>query len=129
MSAEDARLIVVLTAIVIIGREITISALRELHAGYQATGVSTQQALKLENLVLAAPDLDEDVFMQRFVAENLAKAARRTTIYVSDRDMAIGRRAEKQETTCSGAEQLSAGGQITERPEYKLADVQLARGG
>ena len=71
------------------GADVTISALRELHLSFLAQGKSTQKELKLENLVLAAPDIDEDVFKQRFVAENLLNAARRTTIYVSNSDRAI----------------------------------------
>jgi esterase/lipase superfamily enzyme len=71
------------------GVDVTISALRELHLIYTAQGKSTQRELKLENLVLAAPDVDEDVFMQRFVGENLLQAARRTTIYASQYDKAI----------------------------------------
>jgi len=71
------------------GTDVTVSALRELHLGYLAQGKSTQKSLKLENLVLAAPDIDEEVFKQRFVAENLCTAARRTTIYVSNADRAI----------------------------------------
>lgn len=71
------------------GTDVAVSALRELHLGYLAQGKSTQQALKLENLVLAAPDIDEDVFRQRFVAENLLQAAKRTTVYVSRSDRAI----------------------------------------
>ncbi len=71
------------------GADVTISALRELHTGYVAAGQSTQKTLKLENLILAAPDLDEDVFMQRFVAENLVTAAKRTTIYASTSDRVI----------------------------------------
>ncbi len=39
--------------------------------------------------MLAAPDVDADVFAQRFVAENLLSAARRTTIYASEHDKAI----------------------------------------
>ncbi|MCS7045362.1 MAG: alpha/beta hydrolase, partial [Gemmataceae bacterium] len=71
------------------GTDVTITALRELHIEYQAKGEDTKTALKIENLVLAAPDLDEDVFMQRFAAENLLAAAARTTIYASRRDRAI----------------------------------------
>jgi esterase/lipase superfamily enzyme len=71
------------------GTDVTITALRELYLGYHAQGKSTQQELKLENLVLAAPDLDEEVFMQRFIGENLARAANRTTIYASVEDKAI----------------------------------------
>jgi esterase/lipase superfamily enzyme len=68
------------------GADVTMSALRELHIANRATGKSTQQELKLTNLVLAAPDLDEDVFLQRFVAEDVLKTAQRTTIYASPRD-------------------------------------------
>jgi esterase/lipase superfamily enzyme len=71
------------------GSDVVVSALRELHLSYLAQGKSTQKELKLENLVLAAPDIDEDVFMQRFVAENLLQAAKRTTIYASKYDRAI----------------------------------------
>ncbi len=71
------------------GCDVAVTALRELHIAYQAQGKDTQAELKLWNLVLAAPDLDEDVFMQRFVAENLLRAARRTTIYTSTTDKAI----------------------------------------
>jgi esterase/lipase superfamily enzyme len=71
------------------GCDVLISALRELHIGYRAQGKSTQEELKLENLVLAAPDIDEEVFMQRFVGENLLQAAKRTTIYASRHDKAI----------------------------------------
>lgn len=71
------------------GCDTAISALRELNLAYRAQGKSTQQELKLENLVLAAPDIDEEVFMQRFVAENLLQASRRTTIYASQYDRAI----------------------------------------
>ena len=71
------------------GCDVAISALRELNLTFTAQGKSTQHELKLENLVLAAPDLDEEVFMQRAVGENLLQAARRTTIYASDHDKAI----------------------------------------
>ncbi len=71
------------------GTDVAISALRELHIAYQAQGKETREELKLENLVLAAPDLDEDVFLQRFVAENLLRAARRTTVYTRTNDVAL----------------------------------------
>jgi esterase/lipase superfamily enzyme len=72
------------------GTDVAITALRELHLAFQGEGKDTQAELKLENLVLAAPDMDEDVFMQRFVAENLLRAAKRTTIYTSPNDRALG---------------------------------------
>jgi esterase/lipase superfamily enzyme len=71
------------------GCDVAVSALRELHIACTARGGDTQTELKLENLVLAAPDLDPDVFMQRFLAENVLRAARRTTIYTSTTDEAL----------------------------------------
>ena len=71
------------------GCDALISALRELHIGYRAQDKITQQELKLENLVLAAPDVDEEIFMQRFVGENMLQVAKRTTIYASQHDKAI----------------------------------------
>ena len=71
------------------GCDVAMSALRELNLEIAAQRKSTQRELKLENLVLAAPDVDEEVFLQRFVAENLLQAARRTTIYISASDAAI----------------------------------------
>ena len=71
------------------GTDVAISALRELHIEYQAKNLATKDELKLANLVLAAPDLDEEVFMQRFAAENLLTATGRTTIYTSQGDKAI----------------------------------------
>jgi esterase/lipase superfamily enzyme len=71
------------------GCDVAMSALRELNLEMASQRKSTQRELKLENLVLAAPDVDEEVFLQRFVAENLLQAARRTTIYISPSDKTI----------------------------------------
>jgi esterase/lipase superfamily enzyme len=71
------------------GCDVAMSALRELNLENSARGTPTQQMLKLENLVLAAPDLDEDVFLQRYVGEGVLQCARRTTVYVSPTDKAI----------------------------------------
>ncbi len=46
--------------------------------------------LKIETLVLAAPDLDLDVFSQRFVGENVLNASKHTVIYFSEHDEALG---------------------------------------
>jgi esterase/lipase superfamily enzyme len=71
------------------GCDVAISALRELHLAYTAQGKSSQRELKLDNLVLAAPDVDEEVFMQRFVGEGAHLSAQRTTVYASAWDRAI----------------------------------------
>lgn len=71
------------------GTDVAITALRELHIAYKARGESTQEHLKLENVVLAAPDLDAQVFEQRFAIEDLHTAANQTTIYFSKADPAL----------------------------------------
>ena len=45
--------------------------------------------LKIRNVVLAAPDIDVDVFQQRYFAENLPRASERIIIYFSNKDAAI----------------------------------------
>lgn len=71
------------------GTDVLVTALRELHIDCKARGVSTQQEFKIENVVLAAPDLDADVFEQRYAVEDLHLAAKRTTIYLSKADLAL----------------------------------------
>ena len=71
------------------GTDVATTALRELHLAYKAAGKDTRNELKLANLILAAPDLDADVFNQRFALEDLHMAARRTTIYFSKEDIAL----------------------------------------
>lgn len=51
---------------------------------------NTAQALKLRTFILAAPDLDLEVFVQRFFGENAARAAERVVIYFSKEDEALG---------------------------------------
>ena len=71
------------------GTDVATTALRELNIALRAQGRDPQQALKLETLMLAAPDLDLDVFAQRFWIENLGAMANRTAIYFSSEDGAI----------------------------------------
>ena len=72
------------------GTDVATTALRELNIGLRAQGKKVQEALKLETLMLAAPDLDLEVFSQRFWMENLGAAAKRTVVYFSSEDEAIG---------------------------------------
>ncbi len=87
------------------GTDVATTALRELHAEIRgATGSSylseaigtdfkdrdTCDVLKLETFIIAASDMDVDVFVQRFFGENLLRAARRVVVYVSGRDEALG---------------------------------------
>lgn len=71
------------------GCDVVCTALRELNIEARAKNLRTQEQLKLHNLVLAAPDLDADVFEQRFAIEDLHLAAKRTTIYLSKTDFAL----------------------------------------
>jgi esterase/lipase superfamily enzyme len=71
------------------GTDVAVSALRELNIEYKSKGLDAQQELKLENLVLAAPDLDADIFEQRFALEDVHMVANRTTVYLSNTDLAL----------------------------------------
>jgi esterase/lipase superfamily enzyme len=71
------------------GTDVVTSALRELNIEYSAKGLDAQKELKLWTLVLAAPDLDRDVFRQRFAAENLMGVSRQFVIYCSSGDFAL----------------------------------------
>ena len=71
------------------GTEISLSALRELHIKYSAMNIKTKEALKLTNLILAAPDIDIDIFKMRFVGENIMQVAKHVTIYLGQGDKAL----------------------------------------
>lgn len=71
------------------GCDVVCTALRELNIETRAKDLRTQEQLKLHNLVLAAPDLDADVFEQRVAIEDLHLAAHRMTIYFSQTDFAL----------------------------------------
>lgn len=72
------------------GCDVVLSALREFVIEHRAAGVDNTDQMKLGNLVLAAPDLDLDVAMQRIASERLATEVDRMTIYMSLGDLAIG---------------------------------------
>ncbi len=72
------------------GTDVATSALREMNIRFRALGLDPQKELKLETLVLAAPDLDQQVFAQRFFGENMVNMANRTVIYYSSKDTALG---------------------------------------
>jgi esterase/lipase superfamily enzyme len=71
------------------GCDVAVTALRELHLEYRAAGRDTRTALKLGNLILAAPDLDLAVFRLRGIADGLHLVPERMTIYLSEDDRAI----------------------------------------
>jgi esterase/lipase superfamily enzyme len=72
------------------GTDVASTAVRELLIEARAGGKDPREALKIGNLILAAPDLDFEVSLQRFAAERFFRSADRTTIYVSKGDKAIG---------------------------------------
>ncbi len=72
------------------GTQVVADAVRELHLAYQAQGKQTYEEMKLETVVLAAPDMDWEVFRQRFIGDNATNAPRRLVVYVSPHDEAIG---------------------------------------
>lgn len=72
------------------GTDVLATALRELHLEINASGQSTRQVLKLGNLVLAAPDLDFDVVMQRLATARVGRVPEQTALYVCSKDKALG---------------------------------------
>jgi esterase/lipase superfamily enzyme len=71
------------------GTDVAITALRELNLEYQAAGKDPQKELKLQTVILASPDLDVDVFMQRFVSERAFEVTNQFVVYSSPEDSAI----------------------------------------
>ena len=72
------------------GCDVATSALRELFIEIRGSGREPRDVLKIENLVLAAPDLDMEVVQQRLGAERFSVALNRLTIYLNAHDKAIG---------------------------------------
>jgi len=72
------------------GTDVVVSALRELHLEFSGGGKSTRQELKLATLVLAAPDLDVEVVIQRMVTARLGQVPERSALYVCQKDSALG---------------------------------------
>jgi len=72
------------------GTDVAITALREINIEARAKNLRTVEQYKLDDLVLAAPDVDAEVFEQRFAIEDLHLAAKRTTVYLSKTDFALG---------------------------------------
>lgn len=62
------------------GTDVVTTAARERIIEARAAGLDPRRELKLENLVLLAPDLDLAVIDQRFTAEALGPALGRVTV-------------------------------------------------
>lgn len=72
------------------GTDVATTALRELVIESRAAGYDPRRKLKIENLIMAAPDLDYDVVKQRLIAEQFGPAFGQITIYMNEDDSALG---------------------------------------
>ncbi len=72
------------------GTDVVISGIRELAMESWAAGESPLERFKLRNVVLAAPDINVELELQRTQTEKVNLAAERWTTYASSRDRAIG---------------------------------------
>lgn len=71
------------------GTDVLTTAIRELMIATKAAGQDPLQEFRIENLVLAAPDLDMEVVSQRFIAEYQGADVEKVTVYTSQGDKAI----------------------------------------
>ncbi len=72
------------------GTDVLGTAVRELSNEYRAAGKDPRTELKIGQFVLAAPDIDLDVFVERFGSDRVGFVAEQITIYASPNDKAIG---------------------------------------
>ena len=72
------------------GTDVTVSALRELFIEAWAAGEHPRKRYRIRNVILAAPDLDVEVLLQRSGSERLPLGVHRATIYTYKDDEAIG---------------------------------------
>jgi esterase/lipase superfamily enzyme len=71
------------------GTDVVTTALRELIIEARAAGHSPRKLYRIENLILAAPDLDFDIARQRLMAEKIGPAFGQITVYTTDADKAL----------------------------------------
>lgn len=71
------------------GTEVVTTALREMIIAARASGRDPRRVLKIDNLVLAAPDLDFGVVRQRLIAERFGPAFECITVYMNPSDGAL----------------------------------------
>ena len=72
------------------GSDITTTALREMIIAARAAGKDPRNTLKIDTLILAAPDLNFDVVGQRLAAEHFATAFQQVVIYINSSDRTLG---------------------------------------
>ena len=72
------------------GTDVATTALRELALESRAAGRDPRDVYRIENLILAAPDLDFSVVRQRLIAERFGTGFGRITVYMNPGDSALG---------------------------------------
>jgi esterase/lipase superfamily enzyme len=72
------------------GTDVVTTTLRELIIENRASGGNPRQDMRIENLILAAPDLVCGIIKQRLMAEQFGPAFGKITIYTSQDDSALG---------------------------------------
>jgi esterase/lipase superfamily enzyme len=72
------------------GTGVVRTAIRELAIEARSSGSLTPESYKLRNVVVAAPDINLEVGLQRTMREGTFLAAERWTTYTSEHDKAIG---------------------------------------
>jgi esterase/lipase superfamily enzyme len=72
------------------GTDVAVAGVREITIAARAAGIDPREKYKIRNLVLAAPDLDLEVAIQRIVGDRLPLSVHRSTVYTSPEDRAIG---------------------------------------
>jgi esterase/lipase superfamily enzyme len=72
------------------GTDVVTTAYRELLIEARARGVDPRKVYKVRNIVLAAPDIDIGVLLQRTSTEHFGVFVKRLTVYSSKHDKAIG---------------------------------------
>ena len=71
------------------GTDVVTTAMRELIIEQRGRNLLANRKYKIENLILAAPDLDFGVMRQRLIAENFGQAFGNINIYVNRKDGAL----------------------------------------
>jgi esterase/lipase superfamily enzyme len=71
------------------GTDVALTALHEIHLECLAAGQRTRDVLKLETLVLASPDIDTDLALQKLTDEQFFHVPKATVIYLSEGDLAL----------------------------------------
>lgn len=72
------------------GSDVLLAALREMHLESRSDDGTHIRESKIGHIVLAAPDLDVEIFLQRIFSEGLFLVPETFTVYLSHDDRALG---------------------------------------